>query len=83
MYGITFNLPIIECINGIPRATELPKQEERPRRALSSVLFCNKNFYNVDGKFERLKYEKFLLENNISAPLFEKSPHLYMLFQSL
>ncbi|MDC0469723.1 SurA, partial [Candidatus Pelagibacter sp.] len=31
-----------------------------------------KNFYNDDDKFERLKYEKFLLENNISAPLFEK-----------
>ena len=32
----------------------------------------DKNFYNEDGKFERLEYEKFLLENNISAPLFEK-----------
>ena len=43
MYGITLNFPKRECINGTPRATELPKQEERPRRALSSVLFCNKS----------------------------------------
>jgi peptidyl-prolyl cis-trans isomerase D len=39
---------------------------------LSEKIKLNKNFYNEDGKFERLKYEKFLLENNISAPLFEK-----------
>ena len=40
--------------------------------SLSEKIKLNKNFYNDDGKFERLKYEKFLLENNISAPLFEK-----------
>ena len=32
----------------------------------------NKNFLNEDGNFERIKYEKFLLENNLSAPDFEK-----------
>jgi peptidyl-prolyl cis-trans isomerase D len=42
------------------------------QNSLSEKIKLNKNFYNVDGKFERLKYEKFLLENNISAPLFEK-----------
>ena len=31
----------------------------------------NKNFQNDNGDFERLKYEKFLLENNQSAPAFE------------
>jgi peptidyl-prolyl cis-trans isomerase D len=31
----------------------------------------NKNFLNEDGYFERIKYEKFLLENNQSAPAFE------------
>jgi peptidyl-prolyl cis-trans isomerase D len=43
------------------------------QNSLSEKIKLNKNFYNEDGKFERLKYEKFLLENNISAPLFEKS----------
>ena len=32
----------------------------------------NKNFFDDTGKFQRIKYEKFLLENNISAPLFEQ-----------
>src|SRR6056300_1485364 len=42
------------------------------QNSLSEKIKLNKNFYNDDGKFERLKYEKFLLENNISATLFEK-----------
>jgi peptidyl-prolyl cis-trans isomerase D len=42
------------------------------KNSLSEKIKLNKNFYNNDSKFERLKYEKFLLENNISAPLFEK-----------
>ena len=32
----------------------------------------NKNFFDDTGKFQRIKYEKFLVENNISAPLFEQ-----------
>jgi len=31
----------------------------------------NKNFHDENGKFERVKYEKFLLSNNMSAPMFE------------
>ena len=31
----------------------------------------NKNFLDENGNFQRLKYEKFLLENNQSAPQFE------------
>ena len=31
----------------------------------------NKNFLDEDGIFQRIKYEKFLLENNQSAPAFE------------
>jgi peptidyl-prolyl cis-trans isomerase D len=42
------------------------------QNSLSEKIKLNKNFYDNSGKFERLKYEKFLLENNISAPLFEK-----------
>ena len=32
----------------------------------------NKNFFDNNGAFQRTKYEKFLLENNLSAPEFEQ-----------
>ena len=32
----------------------------------------NKNFFDENGNFQRTKYEKFLLENNQSAPQFEQ-----------
>ena len=32
----------------------------------------NKNFLDENGIFQRTKYEKFLLENNLSAPTFEQ-----------
>jgi peptidyl-prolyl cis-trans isomerase D len=38
---------------------------------LLNKIKTNKNFQNDNGDFERLKYEKFLLENNQSAPAFE------------
>jgi len=38
---------------------------------LSKKIKANKNFLNENGSFDRMKYEKFLLENNQSAPLFE------------
>ena len=31
----------------------------------------NKNFHDENGVFQRIKYEKFLLSNNLSAPMFE------------
>ena len=31
----------------------------------------NKNFHDENGAFQRIKYEKFLLSNNMSAPMFE------------
>lgn len=31
----------------------------------------NKNFQDENGAFQRIKYEKFLLSNNLSAPMFE------------
>jgi peptidyl-prolyl cis-trans isomerase D len=40
--------------------------------SLSDKIKLNNNFNDDNGNFVRLKYEKFLLENNISAPLFEK-----------
>ena len=33
--------PKRECIKGIPRATELPKQDASPIKALSSILYLN------------------------------------------
>ena len=40
--------------------------------SLLLVIKNNKNFLDENKKFSRLKYEKFLLENNISASEFEK-----------
>jgi len=40
--------------------------------SLSKKIKFNENFIDKKGIFQRIKYEKFLLENNISAPLFEK-----------
>ena len=42
------------------------------QNSLSKKIKFNKNFIDKKGIFQRIKYEKFLLENNISAPLFEK-----------
>ena len=40
-------------------------------KTILKYLKENKNFKNENGAFERIKYEKFLLSNNMSAPLFE------------
>ena len=40
-------------------------------KTLLSLIKNNKNFFDENGKFQRIKYEKFLLENNQSAPAFE------------
>jgi len=41
------------------------------KETLLKMIKKNKNFLDDQGKFQRLKYEKFLLENNQSAPQFE------------
>jgi len=38
---------------------------------LFRMIKSNQNFHDDNGNFERIKYEKFLLENNQSAPGFE------------
>ena len=38
---------------------------------LLNKIKTNQNFLGENGQFERIKYEKFLLENNQSAPAFE------------
>ena len=40
--------------------------------SLSKKIRSNKNFIDENNVFQRIKYEKFLLENNTSAPVFEK-----------
>jgi peptidyl-prolyl cis-trans isomerase D len=42
------------------------------KNTLLKKIKRNQNFLDDDGKFQRIKYEKFLLENNQSAPMFEQ-----------
>ena len=42
------------------------------QKTLLKKIKENKNFLDENGVFQRIKYEKFLLENNISAAQFEK-----------
>ena len=42
------------------------------KKSLSNKIKLNENFSDENGNFQRIKYEKFLLENNISAPIFEQ-----------
>jgi len=41
------------------------------KEILLKKIKTDKNFLNKNGNFDRMKYEKFLLENNQSAPSFE------------
>ncbi len=41
------------------------------KNTLLNKIIKNKNFQDENGNFQRIKYEKFLLENNQSAPQFE------------
>ena len=40
-------------------------------RTILKTIKDNKNFHDEDGVFQRVKYEKFLLSSNLSAPMFE------------
>ena len=40
-------------------------------RSLAERIKKNKNFLDDSGKFSRIKYEKFLLSQNLNAPIFE------------
>ncbi len=40
-------------------------------RTILKTIKDNKNFQDENGVFQRVKYEKFLLSNNLSAPMFE------------
>ncbi len=43
------------------------------KESLLKLIKKNQNFLDDQGNFQRIKYEKFLLENNQSAPQFELS----------
>ena len=40
-------------------------------RTILKTIKENKNFHDENGTFQRIKYEKFLLSNNLSATMFE------------
>ena len=40
-------------------------------KILNKKIKSNKNFHDENNKFSRIKYEKFLLSNNLTAPDFE------------
>ena len=40
-------------------------------RTILKTIKDNKNFQDENGIFQRVKYEKFLLSSNLSAPMFE------------
>ncbi len=42
-------------------------------KALADKIKKNENFHDENKNFSRIKYEKFLLENNITAPQYEMS----------
>ena len=67
---------IEELLSGLISTTLLELEIENYRieiseNTLSKKIKNNKNFNDENGNFQRMKYEKFLLENNQSAPAFE------------
>ncbi len=68
---------IEELLSGLVSRTLLSLEIEDfdlkiSQNSLSKKIKSNNNFFDEQGNFKRVKYEKFLLENNTSAPLFEK-----------
>ena len=67
---------INELLSGLVSKTILDLEIENLEIFFSDNLLKekikkNKNFIDSDGKFKRTAYEKFLLENNLSAPAYE------------
>ena len=44
--------------------------------SLAKILRKNKNFLDENNKFSRIKYEKYLITNNLSAAMFEEKLRL-------
>ncbi|WP_440691787.1 SurA N-terminal domain-containing protein [Candidatus Pelagibacter sp. HIMB1782] len=67
---------IEELLSGLISTTLIDLEIENFKLSINEktilkYLKDNKNFKDENGAFERIKYEKFLLSNNMSAPLFE------------
>ena len=68
---------IRELLSGLISSTLLELEIEKYNLIISENTLLkkikkNKNFLDESGNFQRIKYEKFLLENNQSAPQFEQ-----------
>ena len=68
---------IEELLSGLISTTLLDLEVEDfdikfSENALSKKIKLNDNFIDKKGVFQRIKYEKFLLESNTSAPVFEQ-----------
>ena len=68
---------IEELLSGLVSTTLLDLEIKDFNLIVSEVTLLkkikeNKNFHDENGNFQRIKYEKFLLENNLSAPGFEQ-----------
>ena len=68
---------IEELLSGLISTTLLNLEVEDfdikfSENALSKKIRLNDNFMDEKGVFQRIKYEKFLLESNTSAPVFEQ-----------
>ena len=48
---------------------------------LVKIIKKNKNFLDQNSKFDRIKYEKFLIENNLNASDFENFITLFNVFK--
>ena len=69
---------IEELLSGLVSTTLLDLEIKDFELSISELTLLkkikeNKNFRDENGIFQRIKYEKFLLENNLSAPGFELS----------
>ena len=67
---------IEEILSGLVSTTLLDLEIKDFDLTISEVTLLkkikeNKNFRDENGVFQRIKYEKFLLSNNLSAPMFE------------
>ena len=68
---------IEELLSGLVSTTLLDLEIKDFELSISELILLkkikeNKNFRDENGIFQRIKYEKFLLENNLSAPGFEQ-----------
>ena len=67
---------IEELLSGLISTTLINLEIENFDLSVSELVILknikeNKNFHDENNVFQRTKYEKFLLSNNISAPMFE------------